>query len=94
MSPNSRDAIKNVAHEMLGDRALLPISSRRAHRRDADKEQTVAENVAGEGGRRSKAQDDPACEGWPDKQSELAIGGADRNRGDSRRGAMKRGNSP
>ena len=32
------------------------------------------------GGRRSKAQDDPAGEGWADKQSELAVGGPDRNR--------------
>ena len=49
-------------------------------RRDADKEQAVAENVAGEGGRRSEAQDDPPRERGADKQAELAIGGADRDR--------------
>ena len=80
MSPNGGDALENVAREMLGGRALLPISGRRAHRRDAEEEQPVAEDVAGEGGGRSEAQDDPAGERGTDKQPELAIGGADRDR--------------
>src|SRR5208282_4300990 len=47
---------------------------------DAEEEQPVAENVAGEGGGRSEAQDDPPGERRADKEPELAIGGADRDR--------------